>query len=219
MTLCDHLTNGNYLLFAVFSRNFRNKARQNCPISNMSESLRQILFLDDNADILAAAELLLSRRGFTVHLAETPELAHTRLAAQRYDCLLLDLNFRRGDTSGAAGIAFLEAALRDYPVMPVVIVTGHSGISIAVKAMRLGASDFVVKPWHNDRFVASITAAIEQPRPTPAPAVPADLNLERSELELIKLALSQHGHNISQAAAALGLTRAALYRRMEKYGL
>jgi DNA-binding NtrC family response regulator len=189
----------------------------------MSEPLvsppRRVLFLDDNADILAAADLLVTRRGFAFEKAETPEQARNVLMAHKIDVLLLDLNFRRGDTSGEAGLAFLDETLKRLPFLPVVIVTGHSGIAIAVKAMRMGAADFVVKPWHNDRLIATITAAIEQPRPAPSPVLPGDLNLERSELDLIKQALTLHSYNISQAAAALGLTRAALYRRMEKYGL
>ncbi|MTK11794.1 MAG: response regulator [Clostridiaceae bacterium] len=178
---------------------------------------RTLLFLDDDTDVLAAAEMLFGRRGFLFHGARTPELADTILNAGTIDVLLLDLNFRRGDTTGEAGLAFLDQTLKIRPALPVVIVTGHSGISIAVRAMRSGAADFVVKPWHNERFIASVIAAIESPRSNPMP--PMDLNLERSERELIRQALTRHGHNISHAAKDLGLTRAALYRRMEKHGL
>jgi DNA-binding NtrC family response regulator len=92
-------------------------------------------------------------------------------------------------------------------------------MTIAIEAMRLGAQDFVVKPWHNDRFIATVRAAIDSPRVAPPPPAPQDLNLERSERELIKAALDRHRFNISSAAKDLGLTRAALYRRMEKHGL
>jgi DNA-binding NtrC family response regulator len=105
------------------------------------------------------------------------------------------------------------------PALPVVVVTGHSGMNIAIQAMRMGAQDFVVKPWHNDRFIAAIRAALEAPRLAAPPSAPQDLNLERSEKELIKEALNRHRFNISQAAKDLGVTRAALYRRMEKHGL
>jgi DNA-binding NtrC family response regulator len=100
-----------------------------------------------------------------------------------------------------------------------VVVTGHSGLAIAIKAMRAGAVDFVMKPWHNDRLIGTIKAAAEVARTRAKPAGLPDLNLERSERALVKEALSRHGHNISLAARDLGLTRAALYRRMEKYGL
>jgi DNA-binding NtrC family response regulator len=177
------------------------------------------LFLDDDADILTAAELLLSRRGFILIKAQTPDEAREILRHTKIDVLLLDLNFRRGDISGDAGLAFLEERMQDDPATPVVVVTGHSGIAIAIKAMRMGAEDFVVKPWHNERFVAVLRAAIETPRQRPVPNIPIDLNLDRSECELIKQALNRHNFNISQAAKDLGLTRAALYRRMEKHGL
>ena len=178
---------------------------------------RTALFLDDDADVLAAAELVLTRNGFDLIQAQTPDAARDHLTATPVDILLLDLNFRRGDTSGEAGLAFLKESLAARPHLPVVIVTGHSGMAIAIEAMRLGAQDFVVKPWNNDRFLASIhTALAAQPR---APAPPKDLNLDRSERDLIKTALDRHQFNISQAAKDLGLTRAALYRRMEKHGL
>lgn len=180
---------------------------------------RTALFLDDDADILAAAELVLTRNGFDLGTAQTPEAAEVLLAEQPFDVLLLDLNFRRGDTSGEAGLAFLRRRVVDHPYLPVVVVTGHSGMAIAIEAMRLGAQDFVVKPWNNDRLVASVCAAIDNPRVPPPPPPPRDLNLERSERDLIRIALERHQFNISQAAKDLGLTRAALYRRMEKHGL
>ena len=180
---------------------------------------RTAFFLDDDADVLAAAELVLTRNGFDLLTAQTPDAAREVLAATPVDIVLLDLNFRRGDTSGEAGIAFLKERMTAAPHTPVVIVTGHSGMAIAIEAMRIGAQDFVVKPWNNDRFLASITAAIDTPRTAPAPVEPKDLNLDRSERDLIRTALDRHQFNISQAAKDLGLTRAALYRRMEKHGL
>lgn len=181
--------------------------------------LTRAVFLDDDPDILAAAELVLTRQGFTLRTAQSPDEARALLEAETPDVLLLDLNYRRGDTSGEAGLAFLQEQLNKTPHLPVVVVTGHSGMSIAIQAMRLGAQDFVVKPWNNERLVAALRAAIETPPRVPADLPPQDLNLERSERELIKAALSRHQFNISHAARDLGLTRAALYRRMEKHGL
>ena len=185
----------------------------------MSKPPLTALFLDDDADILAAAELVLLRHGFSLIKAQTPDEAREKLAATPVDILLLDLNYRRGDTSGEAGLKFLAEQMLLTPALPVVVVTGHSGMNIAIQAMRIGAQDFVVKPWHNDRFIASIKAALEAPRIIAPPPATQDLNLERSEKELIKEALNRHQFNISQAARDLGVTRAALYRRMEKHGL
>jgi len=189
-------------------------------MSDDSEDLPlDLLFIDDDQDILIAAELLLGRYGMSVSKAASPAEAEALLAAKTFDAILLDLNFQRGDITGEAGLAFLEAHLQRDPRAVVVVITGHSGLAIAVKAMRLGAADFVMKPWHNERLIATIRAAITSPRPNLPPPEPVDLNLERSEKALIAQALNRHAHNISLAAKDLGLTRAALYRRMEKHGL
>lgn len=179
----------------------------------------QLLFVDDDQDILTAAELLLGRHGMVLSKASSPGEAAALLAERTFDVILLDLNFQRGDITGEAGLAFLEAHLKRDPRAVVVVITGHSGLAIAVKAMRLGAADFVMKPWHNERLIATIHAALASPRPNLPPPEPVDLNLERSEKALILQALNRHAHNISLAARDLGLTRAALYRRMEKHGL
>ena len=160
--------------------------------------------------------MVLTRDGFDFISVQTPQDAATLLAEHLFDVLLLDLNFSRGDTSGEAGLAFLRQHMQDQPHLPVVVVTGHSGMAIAIEAMRIGAQDFVVKPWNNARLVASVRAAIDNPR---VPPPPRDVNLERSERDLVRLALERCQFNISQAAKDLGLTRGALYRRIEKYGL
>lgn len=179
----------------------------------------KVLFIDDDDDILTAAELLLGRHDMAMSRASSTEEGAALLAAEKFDVVLLDLNFRRGDVTGEAGLSFLEAQLAKRPSLTVVVVTGHSGMAIAVKAMRLGAADFVMKPWHNDRLVATLRAAVETPRARPPDPETVDLNLDRQEKALIVQALTRHAHNISLAAKDLGLTRAALYRRMEKHGL
>ena len=179
----------------------------------------ELLFVDDDRDILTAAELLLGRHGMTLTGVSSTAEAEKLLAERKFDVILLDLNFQRGDITGEAGLAFLEAHLQRDPRAVVVVITGHSGLAIAVKAMRLGAADFVMKPWHNERLIATIRAALASPRPNLPPPEPVDLNLDRSEKTLILQALNRHAHNISLAAKDLGLTRAALYRRMEKHGL
>jgi DNA-binding NtrC family response regulator len=73
---------------------------------------------------------------------------------------MLDLNFARGRTSGEEGFAMLARLLAADRDAVVVVVTGHSGINIAVQAMREGASDFVIKPWSNERLVATLERAV-----------------------------------------------------------
>ncbi len=128
-----------------------------------------VLFVDDDADVLKAAALLLGRHGLKVSGARDPVEARSRLSAERVDVVLLDLNFTRGATSGDEGFRCLQAMLADDPQVVVVVVTGHSGVSVAVRAMQAGASDFVMKPWNNARLLATVQDALElRRRRTPA---------------------------------------------------
>ncbi len=123
-----------------------------------------VLFVDDDPDVLKAAALLLGRHGLRMTEARSPAEAWSVLAAEPVDAILLDLNFARGATSGDEGFQCLDDILARDPDAAVVVVTGHSGINIAVAAMRAGASDFVMKPWSNDRLIATINTALEARR-------------------------------------------------------
>ena len=103
--------------------------------------------------------MLLSRRGFHLLQASGPDEAWSMLASEPVDAILLDLNFLPGATTGAEGFAFLKALLAHDADAVVVVVTGHSGINVAVAAMRAGAADFVMKPWNNDRLTATLREA------------------------------------------------------------
>ena len=103
--------------------------------------------------------MLLSRRGFRLLPASGPDEAWSVLAAEPVDAILLDLNFSTGAVTGAEGLGFLQALLAHDPDAVVVVVTAHSGINVAVAAMRAGAIDFVMKPWNNDRLAATLAEA------------------------------------------------------------
>lgn len=119
----------------------------------------RVLVVDDDADVQAAAALLLTRHGFAVEAALSPAEAWSALAAGTPDVVLLDLNFHRGATSGEEGLTLLAELRAQDPDAVVVVATGHSGISVAVAAMRAGATDFVTKPWSNARLVATLQVA------------------------------------------------------------
>src|SRR4051794_29750139 len=101
-----------------------------------------VLFVDDDDDVQTTARLLLSRRGYRMLSATCPAEARSQLAVEPVDVVLLDLNFAPRRTTGEEGLGLLAEILRDDPRAAVVVVTGHSGINIAVAAMRAGASDF-----------------------------------------------------------------------------
>ncbi len=98
--------------------------------------------------------------GHRLDIAATPEDAFSRLAACRYDAILLDMNFSVGESSGAEGMACLARIMADDPNARVVIITAHSGIRIAVAAMQAGVSDFMMKPWRNTELIAKVEGAI-----------------------------------------------------------
>ena len=120
-----------------------------------------ILFIDDDADVQRAAAMLLARHDLRLLCASSPDAAWSVLAAERVDVVLLDLNFSRGATSGQEGLAMLRALVAHDPDAVVVVVTGHSGIAIAVAAMRAGATDFVMKPWGNEKLLQTLAQAAE----------------------------------------------------------
>lgn len=121
----------------------------------------RILFVDDDEDVLKAAALTLGRQGLQVTTARSVAEAWSALAVAPVDVILLDLNFSRGATDGEEGIRCLAEILVQDPDAVVVVVTGHSGVNIAVTAMRAGASDFVMKPWRNERLAETLQTAVQ----------------------------------------------------------
>jgi DNA-binding NtrC family response regulator len=145
----------------------------------LSSESGRILFVDDDPDVLTSAQVLLERHGFGFAVARSPAEAWSVLAAEPIDVILLDLNFAQGATSGAEGFEWLAQIRAHDSDAVVVVVTGHSGINIAVAAMKGGASDFVMKPWSNPRLLETVRAAVALRRSRAAggdaPAIDDDL--------------------------------------------
>lgn len=181
------------------------------------ESAPVLLIIDDDADVLKAAAMALGAVGGEVETAPSPEVLSDRLAARPYDAVLLDINFAPGDRDGQAGLGWLAKIQVVDPALSVVLMTTYGGVALAVEALKRGAVDFVLKPWRNDALVVAISAAVARTRERRASA--AALNLDELERRAIEKALQLHEGNISRAAATLGLTRPALYRRMAHHGL
>ncbi|MBB5278987.1 sigma-54-dependent transcriptional regulator [Pacificimonas flava] len=117
------------------------------------------LVVDDDEDILFAAQLLLRQVFQRVETVTNPAAAMAVLAAQTVDVVLLDANFTRGATNSAEGMTVLQKILDTDPHLAVVMMTAHAGVNVAVEAMKRGASDFVSKPWSNDRLLAAARTA------------------------------------------------------------
>lgn len=119
----------------------------------------RVLVIDDQEDILLAARLLLKRHFKSVETLRDPLGLAELVRRNTFDVLLLDMNFAAGNDDGAEGLQRLEEVLAIDPQAVVVLVTAHSGVELAVQAMKKGAADFVTKPWENERLIATLLAA------------------------------------------------------------
>ncbi len=117
------------------------------------------LIVDDDPDILLAARLLLRDLFADVIVAEQPDEALAKTANRAPDVILLDANFARGATNAAEGFEALARFIERDPEAVVVMITAHGGVQIAVEAMKRGATDFVSKPWSNERLLATVRTA------------------------------------------------------------
>lgn len=115
--------------------------------------------IDDDEDILMASRLLLRRLFRDVEAVRSPEEALPLIQARTPDAVLLDANFARGATDASEGLAFLDTLLAVDPEMVVVMITAHGGVQVAVSAMKRGATDFVSKPWSNEKLLATVRTA------------------------------------------------------------
>jgi len=120
-----------------------------------------ILVVDDDEDILTAGRLLLRRTFAEVVTCSHPDRIPELLDQHSFDVVLLDMNFGPGESSGQQGFDWLEKILDIEPTMIVIMITAHGGVDTVVEAMKRGATDFVAKPWQNEKMVATVSAAVE----------------------------------------------------------
>jgi DNA-binding NtrC family response regulator len=189
-------------------------------------SVKAILLLDDDPDVGIAAQLLLQRRLAPVHCLRRPSELIAALDRLRPSLLLLDLNFGPGRSDGSQGLRLLDEVRARPNSPPVVVLTAYGDIDLAVQALKRGAFDFIVKPWDNVRLVATCQealkrghAALDEQTTASSAAAPPMQSLAAQERAAVMAAMAEAEGNLSAAARALGLSRAALYRRLEKYGL
>jgi DNA-binding NtrC family response regulator len=174
------------------------------------------LIVEDDADVRRSARIALAPSVARVELLDSATKLEEHLATTPFDVVLLDMNFVSGERSGAAGLGALARIRAFDPTLAVVLMTAYGGVTLAVESLKQGAVDFVLKPWHNEKLVAAVLAAIAITRERRSAET---LQLDALERNAIERALARHAGNISSAAAALGLSRAALYRRIAKHGL
>jgi len=125
------------------------------------EKRGSILIVDDDEDILIAGKLLLKRHFASVRTISQPDEIPTILKKESFDAILLDMNFGPGRSSGDEGFHWLAEIMKIDPEAVVIMITAHGGVNIAVEAMKMGATDFVSKPWQNEKVVATLSAAVK----------------------------------------------------------
>ncbi len=109
----------------------------------------RILVADDQPDVLEALRWLLTGEGYVPQFVSSTEGVMERLQAERFDLLLMDLNYTRDTTSGREGLELISRVRGHDAAMPIVVMTGWGSIDTAVEAMRRGAKSFVQKPWED----------------------------------------------------------------------
>jgi DNA-binding NtrC family response regulator len=126
----------------------------------MAKKTGNILVVDDNEDLLLAARLFLKQHVSLVHTEQDPENLPALLNNENYDVILLDMNFTMDATSGVEGFMWLDKILQIDPSAVVILITAFGDVEMAVKAVKSGATDFVLKPWQNEKLLATISSAL-----------------------------------------------------------
>jgi len=119
----------------------------------------KLLIIDDDLGVLYTAKMILKSHYETVITESNPVAAIDKLKKQKYDIVILDMNFRSGATSGAEGIDWLKKIIELQPDVQVIMDTAYGDISLAVESMREGAIDFLTKPWEKEKLLATVNNA------------------------------------------------------------
>ena len=121
----------------------------------------RILVVDDDADILKAAKMLLKHYIQHVETESHPEHIPDLMKTGNFDVFLLDMNFTRDTTSGKEGLFWLSKILEIDPEAIVILITAFGDVELAVNGIKSGATDFVLKPWQNEKLVATLATALK----------------------------------------------------------
>ncbi|MFO8234084.1 MAG: sigma-54 dependent transcriptional regulator [Bacteroidales bacterium] len=127
----------------------------------MEKKTGRILAVDDNEDILFALKLLLKNHVEKIDTEISPESIPKRIKEEQYDVILLDMNFTKDAISGQEGFDWLKKILELDPDAVVVFITAYGDAEKAVKAIKAGATDFILKPWQNEKLVATVSSAVK----------------------------------------------------------
>jgi len=121
-----------------------------------------ILIIDDDTDVLTAVRLLLKTEVKDVVTEKNPENIRWHLSKDDYDLILLDMNFTSSINTGNEGLFWLKEIRKLKPDAAVIMITAYGDIDLAVRSLKEGAADFVVKPWHNEKLMSTIKEILKR---------------------------------------------------------
>lgn len=130
----------------------------------MRKTAATILILDDNSEILIAAKMLLKRHFETILTNTNPKKILELLTEHPIDVILLDMNYRLGYEDGKEGIYWFKEIRKAAPETEIVLMTSYGNIETAVEGIKLGALDYILKPWNNEQLIERIKDAVKQKR-------------------------------------------------------
>ena len=145
----------------------------------------RILIVDDDRDVLETARMFLKQEFSHVYIEDNPGNIPNHLKTGDVDVILLDMNFRKGVNDGEEGFHWLDQILKLDPQAVVILITAYGEVDLAVKAMKNGAVDFVLKPWKNQKLLGTILSALQ-------------LRQSRKEVQKLKVAQEKLSDDIDQ---------------------
>lgn len=151
----------------------------------MKEKAGNILIVDDSASVLKSLELYLKHYFKSIITLNSPNQIPFLLSTEDIDIIMLDMNFTAGINTGNEGIFWLRKILKQDPTVVVIMITAYGDIELAVKAIKEGATDFITKPWDNQKLLATLQAALK-------------LRLSNKEIRKLKLKQKQINEDINR---------------------
>ncbi|MGE4513801.1 MAG: sigma-54-dependent transcriptional regulator [Chryseobacterium sp.] len=127
----------------------------------MRKKEAHILIVDDDEDILFSARVWLKKFFTEVSCLSQPRNILKLMSEHQIDAVLLDMNFRKGFENGQDGLYWMQEIKALEPELPIILMTAYGEIELAVEALKNGASDFILKPWNNEKLYASVNLAVD----------------------------------------------------------
>ncbi len=128
-----------------------------------------LLVVDDDADVLTSMAMLLRPEVRLVHTEKNPERLPALLRQETFDLILLDMNYHRSVNTGNEGLYWLQQLRKLAPTSAVLLITAYADIDLAIRGLKDGAADFLVKPWRNDKLLTSLAEALSRRQATDKP--------------------------------------------------